>query len=99
MKVELEIPDWVVEEERGIHILAGIEHVASYMPWEKVWKVKVSRCSQCGLCCKKTGCPFLEQRVGETIWNCSKGVERPWLCCIGESKDIAECTSRYEAAK
>jgi TPP-dependent indolepyruvate ferredoxin oxidoreductase alpha subunit len=90
MKIELEIPDWVEKEARGIHIMAGIERVAYWLPWEKKWHIKTSRCSSCGKCCERMKCPFLNEDK-----QCSKGIERPWLCCISEPKSVPKCTSKY----
>lgn len=93
-KIVVDLPDWVFKEERGIYILAGIEQVAYKMPWEDDWHVKTSRCSKCGKCCKAIECEFLENNL------CSKGLERPFICCIAENKEPKRtkfgCTVRFD---
>ncbi len=100
MKIELNIPDWVDEEKRGIWIMAGVEPVAYKMPWNDNWYIKVSRCSSCGKCClgirgsltRDKSCQFLNDEN-----TCSKGVERPWVCCVNHPKNKSYCTVKYEA--
>ena len=97
MKIEIEIPDWVFEEKRAIHIMAGIERVAYKLPWEDFWNVKVSRCSGCGACCEKLGCDKIIKEPGKDgLYRCGEGIKRPFLCCISEPKTIEKCTSKYK---
>ena len=94
MKITIEIPDFV-PKERIIHIMAGIERVGYIMPNGKQF-IKVSQCSNCGECCKKVGCEYLEKEPGDNnLWRCKKGPERPFICCISEPKQNPDCTSKY----
>jgi len=88
---EFELPDeWY--EEQGIHIMWGGEHMAMYQPWNDIWRVKTARCSRCGDCCRKVGCPHLNEHN-----LCSLGVERPWFCCVSmEQRQIPNCTISYK---
>ena len=90
MKIEIEIPDWVGKEKRAIWIMAGIEAVASKMPWEDFWEVKTGRCSSCGRCCKKISCKHLIDN------QCRFSDCRPFSCCIYKSLNIKECTQKFE---
>ena len=90
MKIDIDIPDELIEEGRAIHIMAGMERVAYWLPFEKKWNIKISRCSACGLCCKKISCEYLnEQNL------CSLGPERPFVCCIATPRTIPSCTEKY----
>jgi len=90
MKINIEIPDEIIEEGRAIYVMAGIERIAYKLPWEENWHVKISRCSGCGLCCKKVNCEFLLENNA-----CGKAGMRPFLCCISEPRRIETCTSKY----
>jgi len=81
LKITLDIPGWVFEERRAIHVMAGIERVAYKLPWEDFWNVKISRCSSCGECCK---------------FKCKEDGGRPFQCCVSEPKKIDKCTSKYK---
>ena len=94
MKIELDLPDWIEEEKRGIWINAGIECVAKKMPWEDFWLVKSSRCSVCGKCCSKIDCPHLTDDN-----RCRLGTERPWRCSNTDPRNVPECTSKYKKVK
>lgn len=96
MKINIEIPDWVKDEQRGIYIMAGSELVASKMPWEDFWKVKVSRCNMCGKCCKD--CRYLNK---DNMCNLKAfgQYSRPFDCCIAEPRSVPGCTSRMEIVK
>ena len=54
MKIELELPDWAVGENKTILLLSNQELVAVKKTGEK-WKVKKTRCIQCGECCMDVG--------------------------------------------
>lgn len=96
MKIEIEIPDFV-PPERIIFIVAGIEKIGWIEPHSRRVFVKVSRCSRCGKCCAKIGCPDLEDEPGDNdLYRCGKAEMRPLLCSISDPRDIPECTSRYE---
>ena len=51
MRINLNLPDWPLEEGRGLYILAGVEPIAIKLP-NQPWQVKTGRCSQCGNCCE-----------------------------------------------
>ena len=94
MRIEIDLPDWA--DERAIHIMAGIERVAYKLPWEDWWHVKTARCSQCGACCEKMKCKYLDEEPGGEKFRCSEGVMRPWLCCVSEFKDKNVCSIRFK---
>ena len=96
MRIEIEVPDWVLEEERRIDIFAGIEPVAYKYPWDDFWYVKTSRCSQCGECCRKVGCNNLDDEN-----RCALGVDRPWHCCVSypRGESVPTCTVKYKKVK
>lgn len=106
MKIEIEIPDWT--DERVIQIFAGMERIAYKYPWEDSFKIKTSRCNQCGKCCENLDskhffsvingrCIYLEREPGNNNkWVCSLNVGRPYTCCIYKSKNILKCTEQYE---
>lgn len=80
MRVELDLPDWVMG--RRLIILAGMEEVAHKMP-RKSWQVKVNRCVNCGKCCKD--CEYLESYPGnKKICRLAKGLGIPYHCLIGD---------------
>jgi hypothetical protein len=93
MRVEIDIPDFV-SPARVIHILAGMEPVGKIDPHTYKVYVKVSRCSRCGQCCQKVDCPFLIQRPGAPF-ECGLNLERPYICCVSEPRDIETCTVQY----
>ena len=98
MKIQIEIPDWA--KTRAIRIMAGIEQVAYKLPWEENWKIKVSRCSGCGACCRKLNCDKLIKEPGDNeLYRCKDGTERPFLCCVSEPTTIDKCTSKYKEVK
>ena len=86
-----DLPEWT--DERHQYILAGIE-LAAYKHAGKKWMVKTSRCSQCGRCCQTVACSLL---TDDNL--CSLGTERPFRCCVLETKNIPECTSLYVEVK
>lgn len=111
MKIEIEIPDWTVEDQT-IYIFSGIELVAFKRPNEK-WIKKIGRCSQCGICCTKLDkatnvfvslnaidgrCIFLKNEPDGRM-TCSFGIGRPFGCCIGrdaKEKENPNCTESFE---
>jgi hypothetical protein len=110
MKIDLEIPDWSIDD-RTLYVFSGIELLAFKPPGEK-WKLKNSRCSQCGVCCTKLNratntfvslnsfegrCIFLRTMPdGKQL--CGFGVGRPFGCCIGrDGKEVnPNCTESFE---
>ena len=96
MKIEIEIPDFI-GPERIIYIMAGIEKIGYIEPHTRKVFTKVSRCSRCGRCCARIDCEFLVDEPGDNnLYRCGKGMERPFMCCISEPKNIPECTSKYK---
>jgi hypothetical protein len=96
MRIEIDIPDWVIEEKRGIFIFGGMELVAYKYHGENIWKVKVARCSKCGKCCKRVKCEFLEKEPGNNPkWICNKGSSRPFSCSAGVLQGRDGCTEEY----
>jgi len=87
MKIEIEIPDFV-PPERIIHITAGEERIGYITPHDRSVFVKMSRCSRCGLCCRKLGC---ENWKDKCVLK-----DRYFYCCVTEPRNISECTSRYK---
>ena len=92
MELTINIPDWA--EDKNIYVLAGIELLA-YKYVGHPMKEKVSRCDQCGDCCRNFKgdgstwtdgtCNYLRDNV------CSLGVERPFSCGMPNDKfDCAE---------
>lgn len=97
MKLELELPDWI--DRRAIRVFAGIELIAYKFPWTPLM-VKTSRCSMCGKCCMTVNCDHLEKEPGDNDrWRCGLGIERPFVCCTAEPRNIPECTSKYKEVK
>lgn len=110
MRIELELPDWIAE--RRLTILAGVELVATKVPWEDFWKVKKTRCNRCGQCCMsfkpnsnvtpygvddEGKCKALVKEPGE-IWTCSVGTQRPYDCLF-DPIDESECCIEYDIVK
>lgn len=94
VKIELEIPDWVLE--RHLYILAGIELVA-FKNVGELWKVKTGRCSVCGKCCvfKSGPCEYLKTVGNEVL--CGLGIKRPLNCSMSaEPFGIEGCTEKFE---
>jgi len=103
MRIELELPDWVVEGP--LYVLAGIE-LAAYRGINKEWKIKTERCHSCGTCCKsfnsakpsnsfppttKGVCNYLKDN------KCSFGFHRPFSCCISIGTSMyGECAEKYD---
>lgn len=89
MKIELEVPDWVVN--RRILILAGGECVAQKMPDDDHWNVKVDRCNHCGECCLDSPpTPYGLDDEGKCVklvlergvWECTAGLDKPLRCVL-----------------
>jgi len=103
-KITIELPQWAWDEKgekRIIHVLAGIERIGYLDPKDGLLRVKTSRCSQCGRCCIKIGCEYLEKEPGmNSKYRCGKamghGLMRPYNCCVSEPRNIPECTSKYK---
>lgn len=90
MKINLEIPDWV--DGKHLYIMAGIELVA-YRFLDGKWRVKTSRCSMCGKCCKRLNCEHLKMDGDKYI--CDHGLARPFSCCVGIVQPEG-CTEKYD---
>ena len=86
--------------------MAGIEQVA-YKHLGEDWKIKVSRCNQCGKCCENLDnnqvfppvvnnrCIYLKNVGKDKI--CSLGIDRPFRCCLANrDKSIKDCTEIYD---
>ena len=100
MKIEIEIPDWVDNEKRGLHIFAGIERVAYKMPWQENWYIKTQRCSMCGRCCMRINCPELEKEPGrDDKRRCGVALAMPYTCLVSKPRNIKECTIRFEEVR
>ena len=112
MKIELEIPDDIVEDfkERSLYLFAGMEMVAKKYRGDKEWSIKTKRCSQCGKCCqylKKEHifpvvdgrCVYLTQPEGYGgLYFCGLGVNRPFNCAISDT-NAEYCSVKYETNK
>jgi MinD superfamily P-loop ATPase len=106
MKVTLELPDWV--EESRLMILAGVELVATKVPWENFWKVKNTRCDLCGQCCMtkpynpwgvdEEGKCLMLRRQTDGTWECSAGLLKPYQC-LKDPNDEPECCITYDRVK
>jgi len=102
MRIKLNLPDWA--DERGIHILAGIEEVARKVPPDYKWEMKTKRCEKCGICCELAphpdfqaetgGCKYLKYSEGHKGYMCQLGVLRPYICCV--SLGIEACKVRWK---
>jgi len=106
MKIKLEIPEWA--DERHIYVMAGIEVAARKSAHEKDFKVKVSRCSNCGDCCRNLGvgwgmgrkengeCIHLEADGPQT--RCGLLGDRPFFCGVGlqQKGRYPHCTVEYK---
>ena len=94
MKIEFDIPDFI-PPQRIIHIMAGIERIGYIMSDGKQF-VKVSQCKQCGECCKKMECEYLEKEPGNNdLWRCGKGSAMPFCCSISNPR-LPNCAVKYE---
>ncbi len=93
MKIELEIPDWI--GKRTLMLLAGKELVA-YRTAGRPWRIKKTRCNQCGECCMdypkvpfgcddEGKCNKLEKEDGK--WLCRAGADTPKRCLGDPTKN------------
>ena len=111
MKIELDIPDDIVEDfkDRTIRVFAGIDLVAEKIRGDN-WKIKTNKCSQCGKCCMDLRkehpfpvvdgrCIYLTQPEGYGgKYFCGLGLNRPFGCAI--STPTADyCKVKYEYIK
>ena len=97
--IKFKIPDFVADS-RKIHILAGVESIGYVTPHDRKIFVKTSRCSQCGLCCKKVKCEKLEKEPGDNErWRCSVALNMPYGCLIALPGDIENCSLKFEEVK
>lgn len=93
MRIEIEIPDFV-SPARRIYIFAGMEPIGRIDPHTRKVHVKTSQCSQCGRCCQRLDCPFLIRRAGAP-YECGLYLERPYVCCVSNPRNIEACTVQY----
>ena len=107
MRIEIDIPDWC--DERHIRVFAGIEEVARRLTGKQHWEIKVSRCTQCGECCKRAlegwakgmkmvdgvrWCEHLIYYANE--YRCDYLIDRPFSCSCGDSAGQEHCNIRWE---
>ena len=101
MIIHIEIPDEYLE--RRLLLLGGTELIASKEPTESFWKVKETRCNQCGECCMvlkpgSTQTPFGVDEEGKCKglikagdkWECGAGFMRPYSC-LPDPTDVESC--------
>lgn len=110
MKITLDIPDWAADG-RGLYLITRDEMVARRAPGSDEWLVKMSRCSQCGACCKEHpevgayfpldengSCCHLKED-GKDRWVCSAGLGKVVACVVGEPEGAEwvrfKCTVGY----
>ena len=107
MKIELEIPDELVDE-KVLWLFAGNENIAIWRK-DRGWVIKESLCSMCGMCCSESHvaklglltengfCIFLKDHPTEEgkKW-CSLGAKRPFVCAIGAPRFEPRCTVRWK---
>lgn len=108
MKIELEIPDELIDPHQNLFLFSGMNHIA-FKRREKEWMVKTQGCSMCGECCCESHAPNLPMKDGwcmqledhptekEKRW-CNLGILRPFGCAIGIPKFEPECTLKWEKA-
>ena len=101
-KISLELPKW--SDERIIHVLAGIEHVAKRD--NGVWYIKKDRCNLCGVCCMNVSEGWPHGQNPDTghcqhlwfegkLWRCLLGTDRPYVCCVSEGEE-GECSITWQ---
>lgn len=96
MEINITLPDWA--DEREVTIFAGVEKIAFKSPTDTTWKVKTTRCSNCGKCCMDTppnGDPCIQLKRDGDKYFCKIAANRPFACLVGEVI-IPECSIRYE---
>jgi len=112
MKITIAIPDWA--DERHIRILAGIELAAVKLAHENFWRIKETRCDQCGKCCQgftqgkhffdviNGDCEHLRDKPGPTDQKeCAIAINRPHACSNDPIHMIerGECCITYRIVK
>ena len=92
MKIELDVPDFLIDDGQAIRIFSGIELIAKKFK-DQSWKIKIVRCNFCGECCTlavsgtkgidlKTGyCKHLIESEKPNKKICELGASRPFSCC------------------
>ena len=111
MKIEIELPDWVEDQE--IKILAGMEMVAKKLPWNNYWEVKDIRCNNCGDCCMDVPvglgkwmfpvnaegiCSKLYEEDGKML--CGAKYDKPYRCLDDPLKSNSpNCCITYKIVK
>jgi hypothetical protein len=93
MRIEIDIPDWAVQEQRNLFIFAGMELVAYRNHGEEHWKVKIARCNHCGRCCVRVKCQHLVSDGPKQI--CALGSSRSFSCSSGVIEGRDGCTEAY----
>ena len=108
MKINIEVPDWSVEEGEDMYIHAGTELVAKRYFKTKTWYVKTSRCNFCGDCCRNLGQGFKNQGMvdenGTCIHlkdcKCLLGMWKPYACIMDFHDDPtlkpSKCTEEFK---
>jgi hypothetical protein len=103
MKIEIEIPDKYVDT--NLHLMWGHIPIARYKWTTKAWETKTEFCNQCGKCCtaalspfhpndEEGMCKYLED--GCNGIRCSLDHNRPHGCCVGEPRNMPDCTIKWE---
>nr|BDD45970.1 hypothetical protein 16 [bacterium] len=84
-----EVPDWA--RERRLDLMAGIERLATYTPFNDELRVKTSRCSMCGKCCERAGCRDMVERAGYPgkVF-CGHDPDRPQSCSVAGARVLVE---------
>ena len=106
MKIEIEIPDWPKEEKCDLHILAGIEVIAT-KKYGKRWYIKTERCNMCGKCCMNVpknwphgqgedgNCKYLVEYPPDK-YICDLRGDRSYQCCVGDDSDEDYCSIKWK---
>jgi len=106
MKIELEVPDELVGENKPLFLFAGNHHIAFKRP-EKGWVIKGELCSSCGECCSESHleglpiengkCKYLTNhpKLEGKFW-CGLGKNRPFSCAIGFGRYEPDCTVTWK---
>ena len=106
MKIEIEIPDWAVNQKQTLLLLSNQELVAT-REYKKNWQIKKTRCVQCGECCMDVGnlTPFGgddELKCNALVkegdkWVCTAGADKPFRCLQDPLKsNNPDCSIEYE---
>lgn len=110
-RTEFEVPEWA--RERKLTILAGVESLATKMPWEDFWLIKNDRCAMCGQCCMMFKPDTMQTPYGiddegkckalireGDKWECGARIRRPYNCLADPSLDeVPECSITHHKVK